>query len=160
MVTPENLISATSDTMAKRKELSSDIKTRIIDKHKAGNSYNKISEQLHVPKSTIQSVIKKYKEFGSPANMPRAGRPRKISHRMPRKIVRMATINPQVTRRSMQKQLSDVCLNTVSNTLHEAKLHGQRPRKTPLLNKNHLRERLKYANDHVYKSKEFWKSVL
>ena len=47
-VTPENIIGVSSDTMAK-KDLSSDIKTRIIDKHKAGNSYNKISEQLHVP---------------------------------------------------------------------------------------------------------------
>jgi hypothetical protein len=47
---------ATSDTMAKRRELSSDIKKLIIDKHKAGINCNKISENLHVPKSTIQSI--------------------------------------------------------------------------------------------------------
>ena len=83
---------------------------------------------MHVPISTVQSIIKKYIEFRLPANMPRAGRPRKISHRTARKIVRTATINPRVTRKDLQKQLSDegvdACLNTVSNTLHEAKLHG------------------------------------
>ena len=145
-----------------KKELSSDIKTLIIDKHKAGNSYNKISKQLHVPNSTIQSIIKKYIEFELLANMPRTGRLRKISHRMLRKTVRTATITSRVTRKDLQKQLSDegvdVCLNAVSDTLHEAKLHERRPRKTPLPNKNHLRSRLKY--DLVDKSKELCKSVL
>lgn len=114
--------------MAKRKEMSSDIKNRIVEKHNAGISYNKISEQLHVPKSTIQSVTKKYKEFNSTVNLPRAGRPRKISQRTARKIVRTSTINLRITRKELRKQLSDdgidVCLNTVSNTLHEAKMYG------------------------------------
>jgi transposase len=150
--------------MAKRRELSSDIKKLIIDKHKTGISYNKISENLHVPKSTIQSIIRKYQEFGSTANLPRAGRPRKISPRMTRKIVRTAVVNPRITRKDLQKQLADegvsVSLNTLSNTLHEAQLHGRRPRKTPLLSRKNVRARLEFALDHVDKENEFWKHVL
>lgn len=163
-VAPETLIILHSDTMAKSKELSSDIKDRIIAKYKAGVSYRKISEQLHVPKSTIQSIITKFKEFGTTSKLPRAGRPRKITDRMARKITRMVANSPRTTRKDIQKQLSDegvdVCLNTISNLLHKSKLHGRRPRKTPLLKKNHLRARLKFATEYVKKEKEFWKRVL
>ena len=59
--------------MAKGKQLSSDLKSQIVAKYKAGNSYSQIYEQLCVAKYTIQTIIKKYKSLGSTANLPRLG---------------------------------------------------------------------------------------
>ena len=91
--------------MAKGKQLSSDLKSRIVAKHQAGNSYGNISEQLHVAKSTVQSVINKYKSLGSTENLPRSGRPRKITTRMARKIVRQVQNDPRVTRNDIKKKI-------------------------------------------------------
>ena len=46
--------------MAKGKQLSSHLKSRIVAKYQAENSHSKISEKPSVVKSTIQSIIKKY----------------------------------------------------------------------------------------------------
>ena len=123
--------------MAKGKQLSSDLKSRIVAKHQAGNSYGNISEQLHVAKSTVQSVINKYKSLGSTANLPRSGRPRKITTRMARKIVRQVQNDPRVTRNDIKEQLSEegvhVSINTVSNVLHDANFVGRRPRKNTVI---------------------------
>ena len=148
--------------MAKGKQLSSDLKSRIVAKYQAGNSYSKISEQLSVAKSTIQSIIKKYKSLGSTDNLPRSGRPRKINTRMARKIIRQVKYNPMITRNTIKKQLSvegiiDVSINTVSYVLHNASLIGRRPRRTPLLKKNHREARLKYAKEHFDKDSSFWR---
>ena len=150
--------------MVKSKELCSGIKSRIVAKHEAGNSYGRISSELNVPKSTVQSIIKKYKDSNSTANLPRSGRPRKITTRMARKIVRKVQNDPKITRKKIQDQLANegdsVSLSTVSNTLHNASLFGRRPRRTPLLKKNHREARLKYAKEHVDKDDSFWSQVL
>ena len=55
----------------------------------------------------------------------------------------------------MSDESVDVNLNTVSTILHEAELHGRRPRKTPLLKDVHLKARLKFAIEHVDKDSIF-----
>ena len=151
-------------TMAKGVELSSDLKSRIIAKYTDGTSYAKISEQLNVPKPTVQSIIKKFKEYGSTVNLPRSGRPRKIPEKMVRRLVRATRKNPRTTRRDMQAQLAEdgitVCVNTVSNVMHENGLTGRRPRKTPFLKKTHLKARLQYARTHIDKEDSFFEHIL
>ena len=69
--------------MVNGKQLSSDIKTELLANMKLENGTQNIYEQLNVSKSTIQSIIfEKYEEFGSTVNLPRSGRPRKITTRM------------------------------------------------------------------------------
>ena len=51
--------------MVKTKELSVDLRQRIINLHKSGNSYSSISNQLTISRSTVHSVIIKRKGFNS-----------------------------------------------------------------------------------------------
>ena len=68
---------------------------------------------------------------------------------MARKIVRQVENFPRITRKNIKKQLSDevidVSINTVSNVHYNTALIGRRPRRTPLLKKNHRESRLKFA---------------
>ena len=65
--------------MGKTKELSKEIKDKIVDLHKAGMGYKKISKQLGEKLTTVGAIIRKWKKHKVTANLPRYGPPRKIS---------------------------------------------------------------------------------
>ena len=75
--------------MAKVKELSRDMRDRIIECHKGGQSYRKISKEMNLGLSTVGNIIRKCKKYGDvTANFPRNGRLRKINERTSRWISR------------------------------------------------------------------------
>ena len=59
--------------------------------------YKKISETLDIPRSTIKSIIKKWKEYGTTTNLPREGRPPKLTDQARRALIREATKRPKIT---------------------------------------------------------------
>ena len=94
----------------------------------------------------------------------RSGRPRKISDRTARRIVRKAIQNPRLTARSLQKDLADtgvvVHYSTIKRYLYKYGLHGRVIRRKPLLRPHHKNQRLNFANEHIDKPGAFWKQVL
>jgi transposase len=54
----------------------------------SGLCYKKISETLNIPRSTIKSMIKKWKEYGNTTNLPREGRPPKLMDQTRRALIR------------------------------------------------------------------------
>ena len=52
----------------KTKKLSVDLRQRIINLHKSVNSYSTTSNWLAIPRSTVQSVLKKFKQSGTTEN--------------------------------------------------------------------------------------------
>jgi hypothetical protein len=69
------------------KELLIKLQDRIVTRHRSGEGYQKMSAALKVPKNTVVSIIK-WKKFGTTKNLPRAGRPAKLSNRIRRGFVR------------------------------------------------------------------------
>ena len=61
------------------KELSEDLKRRIVALHEDGQSYKKIANTLKLSCSTVAKIIQRFKSAGSTQNMPRVGRPKKLS---------------------------------------------------------------------------------
>ncbi len=70
------------------KELPEELRDRTVARHRSGQGYKKISAALKVPKSTVASIILKWKTFGTTRTLPRAGRPAKLSYRGRRALVR------------------------------------------------------------------------
>ena len=62
----------------KTNELSKDIRDKIVDLHKAGMGYKKISKQLGEKLTTVGAIIRKWKKHKVTTNLPRSGLPRKI----------------------------------------------------------------------------------
>ncbi|CAJ0939345.1 unnamed protein product [Ranitomeya imitator] len=157
----------TTLSMEKRKktrELSEDLRNRIVRKHEQSQGYKSISKDLNVPVSTVRSVIKKCKAHGTVANLPRCGGKRKIDKRFQRKIVRMLDKEPRLTSKQVQAALQSegttVSTRTIRRRLNEKGLYGRRPRKTPLLTPRHKKARLEFAKTYLKKPKTFWKNVL
>jgi hypothetical protein len=78
------------------KELSVELRDRIVSRHRSGERYQNISAALKVPKNTLASIILKWKKFGTTKTLPRAGRPGKLSNRGRRALVKEVTKNPMV----------------------------------------------------------------
>ena len=76
-----SLLSYVNNTTRKTKEPIIDLRLRIINFHKSGNSYFINSNRLAIPRSTVQSVIKNFKQFGMTENLPGYGRKAKLSPR-------------------------------------------------------------------------------
>ncbi len=67
--------------MAKIKELSKDVRDKIVDLHKAWMSYKTIAKQLGEEVRTVGAIILKCKKHKITVNLPRTGAPYKITPR-------------------------------------------------------------------------------
>ena len=76
------------------KELSVELRDRIVPRHRSGEGYQNISAALKVPKNTVASIILKWKKFGTTKTLLRAGRLAKLSNRGRRAMVREVTLRP------------------------------------------------------------------
>lgn len=139
-----------------RRELSQEIRKKIIDKHVKGKGYKTISKQLDVPVTTAAHIIQKFNIHRTGANLPGRGRKRRI--------IQMVTKEPRTTSKDIQGELqgqgTSVSDRTIHQCLSQSGLHGRRPRRTPLLETNHKKARLEFAKLHVDKPQSFWENVL
>ena len=150
--------------MGNRRETSQAVRDKIIEEHKKGIGYRKISAKFNIPVSTIGNLIIKWKTHGTTINRPRTGAPRKISTRAFRMIARKVTKDRNTTRGELQKELEGsgivVTKPTISNALRREGFKSRTARKTPLLKKKHLRDRLKFANDHLHEPDGYWDKII
>ena len=63
------------------KELSEDLKKRIVALHKDGLGYKKIAKTLKLSCSTVAKTIQRFNRIGTPQNRPCHGRPKKLNAR-------------------------------------------------------------------------------
>jgi transposase len=65
----------------------------------------KISKTLKIPRSTIKSIIKNWKEYGTTTNLPRECCPPKLTDQTRRVLIREATKRPKITLKELQRRL-------------------------------------------------------
>ncbi len=105
-------------TMAKTKELSKDVRDKIVDLHKAGMGYKTI-KQLGEKVTTVGTIIRKRKKQNITVNLPRSGAPCKISPCRVSMIMRTVRNQPRTTREDLVNDLKAVVIvtkKTIGNT--------------------------------------------
>lgn len=151
--------------MAKTRELSVDLRQKIIDLHKKGKGYRIISKELELSLSTVGNIVRKYKTSNNAvANLPRSGRPRKLTNGNARWISRKVQKNAFVTRGEIQRDLKeagiDVGKDSISRALNRNGLFSRSPRKVPLLKRQHVKARLDFVKTYGEKPQEFWDKII
>ena len=72
--------------------------------------------------STIKSIIKKLKEYGTTTNLPRKGCPPKLMDHASGALIREATKRPKITLNEQQSSTAEIGVSvhrtTLSRTLH------------------------------------------
>ncbi len=144
-------------------ELPEELRDRIVARHRSGQGYKKNSAALKVPKSTVASIILKWKMFGTTRTLPRAGRPAKLSYRGRRALVREVK-NPKITVAELQRcirEMGESCRkSTITAALHQSGLYGRVARRNPLLSARHMKARMEFAKKHLKDSKMVTNKIL
>ena len=81
--------------------------------------YKNISKSLNIPQSSVKSIIKKWNEYGTCVNLPRADHPHKLNDHARRRLVREAN-------------------KTLITSQQLKALHGSAAKRKPFMNKAHL----------------------
>ncbi len=127
------------------KELPEELRDRIVARHRSGQGYKTNSAPLKVPKSTVASIILKWKTFGTTRTLPRAGHPAKLSYWGRRALVREVKY-PKITVAELQRcirEMGESCRKSTSTAaLHQSGLYGRVARRKPLLSARHMKARM------------------
>ena len=88
--------------MGKSKEISQDLRKKIVDLHKSGSSLGAISKR-----PSVQTIVRKYKHHGTTQATYRSGRRRVLSPRDERTLMQNMEINPRTTAKDPVKMLEE-----------------------------------------------------
>ncbi len=141
------------------KELPEELRDRIVARHRSGQGYKKISAALKVPKSTVASIILKWRRLGRPEPfLELAVRPNWARGR--RALVREVKKNPKITVAELQRcirEMGESCRkSTITADLHQSGLYGRVARRKPLLSARHMKARMEFAKKHLKDSLVWW----
>ena len=153
-----------TSTMGKANELSKDIRNKIVNLHKAGMGYKKISKQIGETLTTVGAIIRKWKKHKVTANLPQSGAPCKISPHMISTMIRKVRDQPSTTQEELVNDLkaigTTVTKRTISITLHCEGLKSCCARKVPLLKKAQVQAHLKFAKEPLDDREDAWEKVM
>ncbi len=143
------------------REMSQDLRKKIIYLHKKGEGYKKISKALLINQNTVAKVVQTFKKDGTR----RPGRPRKLTPRQERLLMRRVDENRHASSLQLSKEVESqtgvtISRDTIRRTLQRNGMHGCRPRKNPLLKPRHKKARLDFARVHADKDEDYWDSIL
>ncbi|KAK3566548.1 hypothetical protein QTP86_034840, partial [Hemibagrus guttatus] len=76
--------------------------------YQSGKGYKAISKALGLPRTTVRAIIYKWRKHGTVENLPRSGRPTKITPRVQRQLIQEVTKDPTTTSKELQASLASV----------------------------------------------------
>ena len=145
--------------------LSQEQKAKIIALKEAKLSWNKISSQLNIPRSTIRSIWKKYTETNTTDNKSCTGRPKKFTDRDERNLVRLIKKNRKLSLRQLTTKFNDtypskMSLRTIRRILKRRKIKSYVAQKKFLLTNRHRSIRKDWWKQYKSWSLNDWKGVI
>ncbi len=139
---------------------------KIISLHKKDEGYKKISKALLISQNTVAKVVQTFKKDGTATiSQRRPGRPRKLTPRQERLLMRRVEENRHASSLQLSKEVESqtgvtISHDTIRRTLQRNGMHGCHPRKKPLLKPRHKKARLEFARAHADKDEDYWDSIL
>lgn len=115
--------------MSRGKETSGAIRDLIIKLFHKGKTFRDIAREINVAKSTVADIVKKYQRTGSTKVLRYGvGRPRKVSPRMQRSLVRICKAGRRGTVRDISTKWNEetggnVSRETCRRWIHRSGLH-------------------------------------
>ena len=104
--------------MARGKELCVDLRKGNVNVNENYEGYKALFKQFLVPVSTVQSLVKKYRQSQMIESCKERGRKQKLTLRDSRKVVLEVNLNPRITRNPISNSLSTLGIEISKLTLH------------------------------------------
>ncbi len=139
-------------------------KNRWETKYQSGKGYKAISKALGLQRSTVRAIIHKWRKLGTVVNLPRSGRPTKITSRAQWRLIHEVIKEPRTTSKELQASFASIKVSvhdsTIRKRLGKNGIHGRVPRQKPLLTKKNTKAHLTFAKKYLDYPQEFWANIL
>ena len=150
--------------MPKRQELTDFERGEIVGLFKGKFKQSKIVEILDHPKSTVSAIIKKYREQGLTTTASRSGRPKSLTNRDNRHLVKVVKENRNKTLEEITENFNtvmniSVSSRTIQRTLHEMGYSGHAAKKKPFISEQNRKKRFGWCRMHKNWTTE-WKNII
>ncbi len=105
--------------MLRSKEIQEQMRKKVIEIYQSGKGYKAISKALGLQRTTVRAIIHKWRKHGTVVNLPRSGRPTKITPRAQRRLIQEVTKDPTTTSKELQASLASVKVSVHDSTIRE-----------------------------------------
>lgn len=151
--------------MPRGKPISVEKRSAVITLHQEGYSVRQIGEKVHLAKSSVDNIIKRYRTTESLDDRDRPGPSRMTTNVDDQRIVLISKRNrrltaPQIAAEFNRDRPNAVSVSTIKRRLREANLFGRIAVRKPLLRRANRIKRLQWAKQHQHWTVEDWKNVL
>ena len=148
----------------KKKEHSNDLRNLVINLYLKGDSQREIAKML-LSRTTVQSIIKNYKNTKCIGNLFGRGRKPKTTSTTDRLIQRKLKLDRRKSARTVTSELEKdlgilIGESTVKRREHEVGLFDRVARKKPYVNRINRLKHLKYAKEMLRKPLDFWDTIV
>ena len=149
----------------KKKDYSFHMRESVIKHYLNGDSERQIATKMLILRSSINSIITKYKKTKCIGNILGRGRKRKTSVNVDRIIQGKIKVDRRKSAPSVKVELQSkhgitISEQTVRRRLHEVGLFGRVARKEPYVNKVNRGKRIAFAKTYREKPPGFWDNIL
>lgn len=151
--------------MTGRKKLTPEEKTAIIKAVESKTPYREIAAQFNISKGTITNVMKLFKATGDVQRRFTPGRPRILTPKQDKLLVRLSKKAPHSNAVELKAELQTnyqifASVNTVKRRPRDAGLNARRPAKKPLIREKNRKARLEFARKYRNWTSKDWAKVL
>lgn len=148
-----------------RGQTSLELRKLIIKHFEEGKSLREISKIVDRSRSTIQYILKRFKQNQMVENKSKTAHNKIFTEADERYLTRKSKADPFLSAPKLaviaESELGKkVCPQTIRNVLHKADLNGRRARQKPLINQRNQKTRLEFAKTYRNKDFSFWETVL
>ena len=149
--------SCVNNMVRNRKELNADFKEAVVSLYYSGIRQAEISRRLGIPRTTISSVIDRFRKRGNVGNIQRKVAPAKLSRRDSRTIWRTVKINKKwslsdITALFNQHRDSSVSKRTIQRQLYSEGYHRRVVRKRIRIREVNRKNRIYWCWGNRYKT--------
>ncbi len=91
----------------------------IVDMHQSGKGYKYSSMALGLQQTPVRAFIHKWRKLGSVVNLPRSGRPTKITPRAQWRLIQEAIEEPRTTSKELEPSLASIQVRIHDSTIRK-----------------------------------------
>ena len=150
--------------MPKATQLSEFERGEIVGLKKANFSYREIARILNRSKSAVEKTVNDYVSKNKTTAALRPGRPKKLSDRDERQLMRVVKKNTKTTACKLVESLEKINIiaseKTIRRTLHSKNVYGRKAVKKPLISDVNRKKRLYWCHSRKNWSSSEWDKII
>lgn len=129
--------------------------------HRNGRTPTQIAQDCELSVNSVKAVLRRFRKRGTVVTPEVAGRPKKLSDRDARSLIREIKMERRSTLADLTNSTStEVSQRTVRRTLQSCGIHNRVARKNPFLGDAHEAKRLSFAKKYVDAPDNFLESII